>query len=1509
MTRSVRWSVAFSLFALLNGCASERAPINRVQPEALQKSFFVGSSLTDDADDPQFYYRPTVADVDYGASQSGLFTASYAQTTARVRWEITEDKLIARLAYERIEGATGNGIEETNTGQIAAAFKIDKHFDVRRDYNPQTGEELNVVVENDTDRAWYEREFMRVDWSQNLITSAYDLDTLAAMKIFADEPLVYSPVAYSVKDPSDPDAPVFEPKTGYFDITNKVYVEPQILNTPFGSFPACFFSPDVLSGGAPIADCNPVEVKIRLSFRKVEDRDYQPVDWDGTRMDMFGMFTTAERRGYERNYGIVDDKWYRFASRHNIWQASHARDGKGELIACNTAETTPPGADADRDTDPISGTADECDAVGGGSRCDKFVHACTLPYSERPIRTTPFYYGPDSDPALWESVNKAVSQWDVALRHAVLTARYTECLRVSQQGPTQSVEEIATCKAKYPISEVTEDIRENEPQNVFVFCHNPVSEEDAPECGERGLKVRVGDLRYNITNVIQNPQVPSPWGILADAIDPLTGEVVAASVNIWNAVTDVRTQLAIDQMRWYLGEISNEDVSSGRYLNDYLAAGTRAPAVGHLVSSPVLDDAQVGRRVAAIDRRLQVGPALKTLPDLKQRDLIDWASDQTRKSLGDAALGNGNTGARARLLQSRDTSIETQLTTNPYLRLGGVDPATPPSAAALDMASPLRGNAVAFKAELDRLRENQMAQDGHCMINAPEPISVDEWARIMAEKFPLPENPSSTDMMNRNQKWHDYIRRHLTTGVIEHELGHSMGLRHVFTGSYDALNFHPQYWQLRTRDGAETAYCDKPTDDGSSCVGPRWRDPVTTPERKGLIWMWEHTSVMDYPGDLTQEAVGLGAYDRAAIRFGYGDVTDVIDDPSVNCAPGNNGARACTNNGRTVSELLDSSFGGIGGPWYRDNDQTKPFFHYSQLGQRMSLVRDCREADMSPPADWDADRDGAYSPVFDGHIVNGTQCDGLPNDYVAYSELQLDAPGFQQAFGAFGGAPRKFDSRGRVRRPYMFGSDEYADIGNLAVLRDDNGADAYEIANFMINSYEDAHLWDNYRRNRSAFSLKNAFMRGYTRYNAKLKEISKGFGLFTELFSATDLLDLYTKGDNADGLLLANAIGTSMVFDHFARILTRPTAGPHFLDAGFDPRNGAEPGKFQVFRSMDQQLAINDPPNQVVPLVVPDGSQGIGTDLLFGGRPLFNQLDRTKGYYATQYDAWVGSYYDKTIVADMLTDCEDRFISTSRDDFVDGRYRNISFATIFPDGVRRLLAAALTDDSTALGWRAESSDGAPLLDDSNGTPSRGMGYRSFWPKDQPEVCWRRSGSVICKEYLSDVELDTGAPAESIAIDPEIGFEVQKFLVFFALVNLPESYKEDWIDMMRIFRLGTSSTPLFPLAEQATWVDPLSGQSYVAHRYGTEVLDGQSLDRGIGARMLDWMNTLTGEAYETTGIDPVTGGLTYAKTADGQPVVKSQRFANRVKSYQGLLDFMQEVSSAFGFYAPNWRGVY
>ena len=53
--------------------------------------------------------RATIVDVGYGAAQDGLFTSTYAQPVSRVRWEITENTLNARLSYERIAGTDGKG--------------------------------------------------------------------------------------------------------------------------------------------------------------------------------------------------------------------------------------------------------------------------------------------------------------------------------------------------------------------------------------------------------------------------------------------------------------------------------------------------------------------------------------------------------------------------------------------------------------------------------------------------------------------------------------------------------------------------------------------------------------------------------------------------------------------------------------------------------------------------------------------------------------------------------------------------------------------------------------------------------------------------------------------------------------------------------------------------------------------------------------------------------------------------------------------------------------------------------------------------------------------------------------------------------------------------------------------------------------------------------------------------------------------------------------------------------
>src|SRR5829696_6455943 len=138
------------------GCAEEREPINRVQANALAKSFFVGNDLASSKDDPEFYTAMTVTDVPYGADQQvGVFTGLLGELK-RVKWEITEDMLNARLTYEQIEGSDGHGSRITNNGRVIGSYEITSHFDIRRSYNSSTGEELNVIEENESDRPWYE---------------------------------------------------------------------------------------------------------------------------------------------------------------------------------------------------------------------------------------------------------------------------------------------------------------------------------------------------------------------------------------------------------------------------------------------------------------------------------------------------------------------------------------------------------------------------------------------------------------------------------------------------------------------------------------------------------------------------------------------------------------------------------------------------------------------------------------------------------------------------------------------------------------------------------------------------------------------------------------------------------------------------------------------------------------------------------------------------------------------------------------------------------------------------------------------------------------------------------------------------------------------------------------------------------------------------------------------------------------------------------------------------------
>lgn len=1499
-----RWLRRLGLGALLGGlawasvgCAGERDPINRVQANAMPKSFFIGN-IADNNDDPEFYMRNTVVDVPYGAAQDGLFTATYAQPTNRIKWEVQERALIARSTFERIQDSDNKGNRRTKDGQVVAMFAIESHFDIRRDYNPGTGEESNTIVENGSDRPWYQREFMRVDWSRNLVTDGYEVDTLSQLGLYGG--VKFDPVSYKVDDPNDPNAPAFAPEEGYFDVAAKAFATPQMVDTPWGAFPACFFF-----GVHPAGNCNPTELTLRLSFKKVTETDYEPSDWDGTRMDAFGAFYSS-RYGYERNYGILDQNWHRLAAKYNMFERNHIsqkseggevfaqcnvdywRDENGEIQKFRTnasgAIVSDPATGLpipDPNGKPLAGssvaagqarnanrwkildqnenkTDDECefkDSSGkllhAGSRCDTLARRCTLPLHERKVKTIPWYYGGDGPADLFPSTAAATEQWNVAAKQALQAGMKVDAQRVGADASKFITDEEQIAKRDGAAKDLTE---------VFVLCHSPVLETDHKACGKPGTIARIGDLRYNSVNIINTPQDPSPWGIMVDGDDPLTGEKVNTSVNEWGHILDIVSQSTVDYIKWVNGEISDEAITGGQYMLDW-TNGSKFAAKA--TEQKVLSEQEVQTRLASVlsadgNGNFYKRNVLHKGDQLPMAEMLGKlkAQGQARKKSGVALDRDAEIEARRKQLVG--SKFEAMLATKEMQVMAGI-PANRAGQISMDddsmlsRVSPLRGQNPQMRRWLENLKNQRAHEHASCTVEAPLPdaTGIIGLARQAKSLYPLPAADDADfagKKIKRDRDMFQWIREQFHISVILHEMGHSMGLRHNFVGNFDALNFHTQYWQLRTRNGKEKA-CEaegggiggarsfKPHTNGEDCVGGRWFDPITETEQNGILPRWGSSTVMDYPGDYSQDMNGLGKYDKAWMRFMYADVVDVDVD---------------SNTGKKQSYypfMSDRNSGGVLGPFLMPS--------YWKLNDMFNLVGECPEGgDASNPL--------------------SVKCSGYKLDFRKIYDMQ-DASGTTRTtdFGAIGWSGNfNRDADGYSRHPYMFSSDEFADGGNVSVYRHDAGADLYEQAQYFINSYENRYVWDNFRRNRVMFNVGGTVNRTLARYFDKMTATTKAMGL---------ILD----GGPGDGqylgheeLLLTHALASSMGFEEFIKVLTRPEPGAYRFARSRDLSDTCTNKSYAEVAEYYADDLCNPNERETTP---PAFTLKVGQ----GVRYMHNEYDYSKGYEWSDYLRWVGSYYEKVYITYFLTEAYNNFLQNSRDDYVDGRDRNINYARIYPEQMRRLTASMMQNDFTLYApYVLPQTSGF----NTSADPVQWLPLDRFTSSDP---------GTVSPTY----------PAGAVRINPLVGWEQQFPAIIFNYLYGSTTLNMDWNNQLRVWYPDSDGSLPVPLTEQIRYQDPISGVLYAARSYGKETIAGRQVQRATGSRMLQYANDFAATAFVTLSTDPVTGMHTYQKAGvANEPVCKTipgvptadQELAcanakKRIKYFSSNLDTMREIA--------------
>lgn len=1474
-------------------CAVERPTINRVQPNALAKSFFVGE-LADAEDNPVFLTRNFVVDASESQELVGVSTASGVE---RIRWEISEDMLFARRAYS-ITNGSNRGTGETPNGDLIAAYKIESHFDLRNAYNPATGEELNIQEENTTDRAWNERDHFRVDWSQNLVDTPVWTEMFFG-KVFGSIKL--TPIVYYDSDESSDDATVVLPDEGYLDVTSHFLVEPEMTQWGRYELPLCWLMG--MFTGSAIYACDPQEAVLRTSFWRLDkadpDDDFEPFENSEAPQEIIGNpggigdsamhgIIPAPIETYDPQFGFTDEGLTRLMLKHEMWQQNHQTTGSCETNSdcedvtgrqgarCLTSGTcsVPCSYDARGDSDR-NGTDDQCENGqtgydgSGGSQCS-LRNRCTIPVRDREIQKITYYVDPDMPDELQDQVNSKgkvtraganedlIATWNQALQQAVATAREVECRRTAEHSNLD--EERDSCHAKY--FEVSDDKRDelqmvtlggwgmSTPKkvgDVLVLCHNPVREYDDAACGEPGSRFRQGDIRKNML-IYWNYNTQAPYGgIGAWRADPATGQIVgAAATTIGRSATQSAGRVR-DLILVALGELGFDEITQGASASLF----ERALRDGHAPTNPFTQD-QLAERVEQVDLdRLHQSVPLNLSgidPESPAKGIAQFRADI---AFDPAQAGQDLLRYQAAAKPLLGSEFEANMVNGGWVFDAiGADPSGPISDEVLEMASPLRSYDLGQLATGDQRLIQALGLRGVCYLDKLTSIGTPEirgLGRYYKEKYPSLSADEFAEQVYEDL-WVEIYK-----GIELHEIGHSLGLLHNFTSSWDSANYDPQYWQLRSHEGNSTGSCNGQVrapgtaTSSDTCMGPRYLDPETDDEqgveqeaRPGINY-FAHTSTMEYQNARFFETIGLGQYDVMAMKALYGRVLETMDK-------------------RDLSPLVQGDMLSLNETQRSEDWQVyNPDFdfpvslHYTEVARRLNVFDParCRDAtdEEKAKAEW--------------RVVHGKVCAPPPKDHAHWDDFVNSAtvPTAVTGTKLSVAATAPTAAAGNTRWPYRFGGD----IMNayMHVNPFDSGADAYEVTMETIRKNDYNYPLSYFRAKRRTWTdlqlPSNMARQFYERLRSYHWGISFTNAFYTELVEQVPgLEDIITEWRNSDDVMRPGLIAQTEMFKGIAAVLMAPEPGTYLQQEPsgtfFDLNSRGVSRTAQTF-TLDASVG-----RYLAPSYDSGPSGGGSWDYL-------------------TYAERAGYEVEKALAARALTDGRPVFNSFSRDIFLDSRITNINFRNDVPQAVDRLLGGLLSAQ-----WQSVS----PYV--------TGAGLDSGAPV------------VSVPDLLST---SPALPADALQVFPNFGYDQSIPTLVFSHLYGRLNGDLELSNKLRIWVEGTLGAELeIPDSQQLRFTNPESGITYISRRYGLETVLGTEVDKGIGSRMLETANRLLLGAYEVETDDDGAivadefGRPQLLLDENGIPILRTDEGASAARTklmrWVGQLDATVQISNLVGY---------
>ena len=585
--RGNHWKKGAFIAALLAsaaaaGCAQDIGDIDRTEPNRVKKS-----DLTEGA----WFMHQKIVDMPGTTSSYGMdIFEGLMMDTDKVVFVAEENYLMAYRSYPILPGADGNTVDGANNiydydelygddykGSVRAMFPIKSHFDVQRSYDTTTGEQSNVIMENTTDRPWYEREYMRVAWEQNPLVN---LEWLGYYGIELE-------LGTSGETPNSPEgSPYFEyDESGelvYFDAPTRYIVQPNFYNLLIAVMGWGWYDYRaseeirVVTSFAKDLGTSEASDKGRLNF------NYEPLDYSNYDMNRFGYFRT-ERMTYDPTQGMMNKGRIELANRHNIWEAAY--DPAGNVINMENRLT----------------------------------------------RTIPYYiHDGVKEPLMAAMAEQVIDEWNVAFKRVAWLTQNHATSTVKQDPVTGTPIDLATSISYEVNKQVLSD-----QQDIYVPCHIPVAANDHPVCGEQGYVPREGDFRKNFLWLVNQRQDVGLLGYCPSSTDPLTGMTISAQAHVYTAPMNEIAADIIDHLKYAKGELTPEGVRE----NDANVARARASRNAFVESSKLSDKVRAAKITSKVrDRKSLEKETERNFKRKSLRQFNHTAADNILKKAIDTGL-------------------------------------------------------------------------------------------------------------------------------------------------------------------------------------------------------------------------------------------------------------------------------------------------------------------------------------------------------------------------------------------------------------------------------------------------------------------------------------------------------------------------------------------------------------------------------------------------------------------------------------------------------------------------------------------------------------------------------------------------------------------------------------------------------------------------------------------------------------------------------------------------------